>query len=113
VAFTSPAPSLLAHRVDWWHQGRSNVSCPDGSSASPETARADLNQVAARERVTSAVSCRRTRMRKLLAFVGGTIGGYIGWYLGALVGFMTGFIVSTIGSGVGMYMAYRAAQNYE
>ena len=52
-------------------------------------------------------------MRKLLSFIGATIGGYIGWYVGAIVGVMTAFSLSMVGTGVGMYIAYRAAQNYE
>ena len=52
-------------------------------------------------------------MRKLLSFIGATIGGYAGWYVGAVVGTMTAFSLSMVGTGVGMYIAYRAAQNYE
>jgi hypothetical protein len=52
-------------------------------------------------------------VRKLLSFIGATIGGYIGWYVGAIVGVMTAFSLSMVGTGVGMYIAYRAAQNYE
>jgi len=70
-------------------------------------------QVPTYQRVTGLVPCRRKGMRKLLAFIGATIGGYAGWYLGALVGFMTAFMLSMVGTGVGMYFAYRVAQNYE
>lgn len=52
-------------------------------------------------------------MRKLFGFIGGTVGGYAGWYAGAVVGFMTAFSLSMVGTGVGMYIAFRAAQNYE
>jgi hypothetical protein len=52
-------------------------------------------------------------MRKLFGFIGGTVGGYAGWYAGALVGVMTAFGLSMVGTGVGMYFAYRAAQEYE
>ena len=52
-------------------------------------------------------------MKKLFGFVGATVGGYAGWYLGAVIGFMTAFSLSMVGTGVGMYIAFRAAQNYE
>ena len=52
-------------------------------------------------------------MRKLLGVIGATVGGYAGWYVGAVVGIMTAFTLSMVGTGVGMYIAYRAAQNYE
>lgn len=52
-------------------------------------------------------------MRKLFGVIGATVGGYAGWYVGAVVGIMTAFTLSMVGTGVGMYIAYRAAQNYE
>ena len=52
-------------------------------------------------------------MKKFFGFVGATVGGYAGWYLGATIGFMTAFSLSMVGTGVGMYIAFRAAQNYE
>jgi hypothetical protein len=52
-------------------------------------------------------------MRKLLAFVGGMIGSYAGWYVGAPIWLMTAFMLSMVGTGIGMYVAYRVAQNYE
>jgi hypothetical protein len=52
-------------------------------------------------------------VRKLFSFIGATVGGYAGWYVGAVVGTMTAYSLSMVGTGVGMYIAYRAAQNYE
>jgi hypothetical protein len=52
-------------------------------------------------------------VRRLFSFIGATVGGYAGWYLGATVGVMTAFSLSMVGTGAGMYIAYRAAQNYE
>ena len=52
-------------------------------------------------------------MRKLLGFVGATIGGSLGWWLGSPVGLMTSFLISMLGTGVGMYVGFRIAQNYE
>ena len=52
-------------------------------------------------------------MRRLFGVIGATVGGYAGWYVGATVGMMTAFSLSMVGTGVGMYIAYRAAQNYE
>ena len=52
-------------------------------------------------------------MRRLFGVIGATAGGYAGWYVGAVVGVITAFSLSMVGTGVGMYIAYRAAQNYE
>ena len=52
-------------------------------------------------------------VRRLFGVIGATAGGYAGWYAGAVVGVMTAFSLSMVGTGVGMYIAYRAAQNYE
>ena len=49
-------------------------------------------------------------MRKLIGMLGMTLGGAVGWWAGAFVGIMTASTLSAVGSGIGLYAAYRVAE---
>lgn len=54
----------------------------------------------------------RTRVNRLLAFIGMTIGGWIGWEIGSAISFFAAFIVSIVGTAAGLYMVNRFIARY-